>query len=223
MKPIGTLTEAALTAMRAPTTIQPSTKPESPANLPATMSDWAVKWLGLEPWHLEINHLSRVVEDFCGQCFRNRNPHAVILAGRSGSGKTHAMRGAHRWVNQARTLAAEKAFWKWPPITQWSSWPELIRPIVESQVPMREALQDATSADVLFLDDIGAESDKFKSAENVDALCQLLSRRERKWTMITTNFRPMQWDKQFDARVADRLMRNSIVCDLGCGSYATRP
>jgi len=87
---------------------------------------------------------------------------------------------------------------------------------------MADAMQDSMQADILFLDDIGAESDKYKSAENVDALCQLLSRRERKWTLVTTNFRTEQWDQQFDARVADRLMRNSIVCDLECGSYATR-
>jgi DNA replication protein DnaC len=197
-------------------------QPEQPEGLPEIGKQWSEKWLALEMWNPEICRLSDVVEDFCRQAFRNHMPHPVVLAGQSGTGKTFAMRGAHKWIKRARILAAERNHWTWPPIIQWTNWPQLIRPVVEGQTSMADALQDSMQADILFLDDIGAESDKYKSAENVDALCQLLSKREKKWTLITTNFRTEQWDQQFDARVADRLMRNSIVCDLECGSYATR-
>jgi hypothetical protein len=187
------------------------------------MSDWAKKWLTLEPWHPDIIRMSRVVEGFCSQAFRNKGPHIVVLAGPSGNGKTHAMRRAHYWITQSRILAAEEGHWKRPAIVQWTDWPHVMRCVVEGEMHMAEGLYDSMGVDILFLDDIGAESDKFRSGENVDALCQLLSRRERKWTLISTNFRPMQWDEHFDARVADRLCRsNATICDMECGSYSNR-
>ena len=87
---------------------------------------------------------------------------------------------------------------------------------------MSSILQDTISADVLFLDDIGAETEKYKTGESVDALCQVLSRREDKWTMITTNIDPMNWSQRFDVRVADRLNRHSAIIAMKCGSYAMK-
>ena len=88
---------------------------------------------------------------------------------------------------------------------------------------MADALHWPMDADVLFLDDIGSESDKYRSGETIDALCQVLGRRENKWTIVTTNYLIEEWPTAFDARVSDRLFRNSIICDLRhSGSYAMR-
>lgn len=135
------------------------------------------------------------------------------------------MRGAHRFARAAYATAAELAYWAWPPSVQWEQWPERSRAIVEGGkgVHMAEEIADAIDAGLLFLDDIGAESDKFRSGETIDALCQLLSRRENKWTLVTTNYMLEEWPARFDARVADRLWRNSLVCDLSdATSFATR-
>ena len=177
----------------------------------------------MERWNQEIPKVEEMVTRYCGRFFRNLGPHLLVLAGSSGCGKTRAMKGAHRWVNLARVTAAEEKYWDWPATVEWINWPQLIRDVVERDMRMYEAIEAPMNAGILFLDDVGAESDKYRSAENIDALCQLLSRREEKWTMLSTNFRPNMWAKQFDARVADRLLRGSVVCDIACGSFSTRP
>lgn len=218
-RPIAEIAKVALTATQALTTTRKKTRPESSGGSPKIGNSWTDKWLGLKPWHPEILRLSSSVGKFCRDWFRGEAPYVLVLAGPSGCGKTHAMKGANRWANHARVTAADLKYWRRPATIQWTQWPELIRAIVENSIPMADGLSDSIEADILFLDDIGAESDKFRSAETTDALCQLLSRRERKWTLLSTNFQPETWATKFDVRVSDRLLRNSVLCDINCGSY----
>jgi len=208
---------------RQPTPITPS-KQEGLRQ--STGPNWQQKWLKLELRDESTRKLAQAVESFCGRWFRNgAGTRVLVLAGRSGCGKTHAMKGAHRFARAAYATAAELAHWTWPPSVQWEQWPERARAIVEGGkgIHMWDELVDAIEADLLFLDDVGAESDKYRSGETVDAMCQLLSRRERKWTLVSTNFMPEEWLTRFDGRVADRLWRNSLVCDLtDATSYSTR-
>jgi DNA replication protein DnaC len=80
-------------------------------------------------------------------------------------------------------------------------------------------LGDMFEVDLLVIDDIGAEHDPSKSG--VNKLCQILSRRETKFTVITSNISPAHWPERFDTRIADRLLRNSEVIELwSVPSYA---
>ena len=100
---------------------------------------------------------------------------------------------------------------KWPnhPSAIFLQWPELA---VEFAAKNFSAVQDANSSDLLVLDDIGADNDPWSVAR--DMLCQILSRRERKFTVVTTNIQMQDWAEKFDVRINDRLMRNSIIVDL---------
>lgn len=227
-KTAANLVQGALTETLARRTISPSTSGCASESSPSKPGSWAQKWLALDLWNPATEQMAVDVEQFCARWFRNKAgcDRVLVLAGHSGCGKTHAMRGALRFADAARVAAAELALWKWPPGTMWENWAVLSRQIVEGGkgIHMHELLADAIETDTLFLDDVGSESDKFRSGETIDALCQLLSRRERKWTMITTNVIPREWPKQFDARVADRLWRNSVVCDLSDSpTFASRP
>jgi hypothetical protein len=51
--------------------------------------------------------------------------------------------------------------------------------------------------------------DPYKSGLPAVLLAMLLSARERKWTMMTTNIAPEGWAARWDKRVEDRLYRNS--------------
>lgn len=73
-------------------------------------------------------------------------------------------------------------------------------------------MEDLYGYDFLALDDIGAENDDFKVA--TDKLCMVLTRREKKHTLITTNISMDAWAQRFDARVEDRLLRNAEVVDM---------
>lgn len=77
-------------------------------------------------------------------------------------------------------------------------------------------MDDLIGCSLVALDDIGAESDRFRSGLSLDRLTQVLTRRcdARIYTLITTNIMPIDWEGKFGARVADRLLRGSTVCDL---------
>jgi len=65
----------------------------------------------------------------------------------------------------------------------------------------------------LVIDELGGGHDP--SGVGVDKLCQILSRRENMWTLITTNITASAWESKFDRRVASRFFRNSVHVDLG--------
>jgi len=97
-------------------------------------------------------------------------------------------------------------------------WPEIVDAFKEN---CYDVVEDLIAADLLILDDIGAEHDP--SRNGASKLCQVLSRREYRFTLVTTNIRPDAWGSVFDARVADRLLRNSEVLTLfGLPSYAVK-
>jgi DNA replication protein DnaC len=79
-------------------------------------------------------------------------------------------------------------------------------------------LEDLFTTNTIALDDIGAEHGSPFVSEK---LCQVLSRRERLYTVVTTNIAPEHWPTKMELRVADRLMRNSVQIDLSeAESYA---
>jgi hypothetical protein len=67
------------------------------------------------------------------------------------------------------------------------------------------------------IDDLGTGTtgaDGEATAFAVQKMGELLDRRLRKWTVITTNFTRRQIAEQFDPRIASRLMRGgNVICD----------
>lgn len=142
----------------------------------------------------------------------------LVLVGDPNCAKTHTARALYRFCRAAGIAAYEKRGMPAVsvPSPRFMRWPELFH---GNPSWADAALEDAFSADPLFIDDIGAEHDP--SRIGVSFLCQILSRREWEHTLVTTNIQPEAWTERFDARVADRLMRYSNVIDLtGVESYA---
>lgn len=75
-----------------------------------------------------------------------------------------------------------------------------------------DLIDDTLNVPCLILDELGGGHDP--SRVGVDKLCQILSRRENRFTLITTNVLAEAWDKVFDRRVTSRLFRNSVHVDL---------
>lgn len=187
----------------------------------------------MELWSDDVLLIASACSRWAGRFFRNPVPgterwqegddrRLLVISGQTGCGKTMAMRGLSRFVSAARVPAAERGYWAWPPNVWWCNWPPTAKSIQDRVVSTCAAIRDAVEADVLFLDDIGAESDKYRSGEATDALCQLLSRRENLWTVVTTNIARESWAEKFDVRVSDRLQRRSQVVEVKCGSYSLR-
>lgn len=173
---------------------------------------WQKKWLKLDVVDPAIQKLADEAESFCGRWFNNNSQKSLlVIVGEFGSGKTHTAKAIFRFCNAAATLAFDSEKWghKQIPDAIYISWPEAAGAFSEKQYGI---MDDAYESDLCVIDDIGAENDPWKVC--TDKLCQILSRREKKFTVVTTNIEPSNWSEKFDGRVNDRLLRNSVVVDI---------
>lgn len=181
-------------------------------------SDWQQKWIGLDITSPVLQEVANAAQSFCARWIGHNNRQSLlVLVGASGTGKTHVAKRIYRFCSAARMNAAETGFWgPRVPTTFYQSWPEAVTEFGNKQFGVME---DLLQSDLLVLDDIGAEDDPWNVGK--DKLCQILSRREKRFTVVTTNIDPKFWAKRFDARIEDRLLRNSIVKMMtGVTSYA---
>jgi DNA replication protein DnaC len=174
---------------------------------------WQTKWLALDVrGHCQLQELADQAEKFCGRWAKN-NPakSLLVIVGEVRTGKSHVAKKIFRFCHTAAFTAFESQCWgtRAIPSSLFLPWPEVVSALVEKN---RSIMDDAFQTDLLILDDVGADNDPWKIGG--DSLCQILSRRENKFTVITTNIQPAQWVERFDQRVADRLLRNSVVVDL---------
>jgi DNA replication protein DnaC len=103
-------------------------------------------------------------------------------------------------------------FWTHPLIVQSIEFPRFVRDV---EAGNQDWFDDVCNADIVFIDDIGAEEDRFRSGTPTRILGDLLGALEPKFTFITTNIAPAKWSERWDGRVEDRLLRrNATVCNL---------
>jgi len=79
-------------------------------------------------------------------------------------------------------------------------------------------MDDVGAANMVFVDDIGTETDKFRTGIPAQRLCQLLDRCEFKWLWLTTNKKPRDWAQTWDKRVEDRLLGGEVL-DMDAPSW----
>lgn len=159
-----------------------------------------------EIWHFWYDLSKEFVTPGCLKVGR-----LLVIYGENGTGKTHCAQAVCRWarrssiqymaqVNHISLLSANTRFW---------SWPELLD---EFKNGNWDIVQDLNECALLVLDELGGGHDP--SGVGTDKLCQILSRRESKWTIVTTNIIPSGWEEKFDRRITSRLFRNSVIVDL---------
>jgi DNA replication protein DnaC len=182
------------------------------------MSKWNDKWLRLDCYHPSLNALAVSVERFCSRWVYNHRPMLLlVLAGDSGTGKTHSAKAIHRFATAASMSAYDLGHWRnGPPDVSYCAWAEFID--AESSMWERQLIETSMA----ILDDVGSESDRYRSGASVDRLCRILSARDGKSTVITTNLGVEEWAAR-DKRVADRLLRGSDYVKIeGVQSWALR-
>lgn len=153
------------------------------------------------------------VENWCAAVRANdRTSPLLVLAGVFGCGKSEVLRRAHAFI-KAIYMDVWPGAWSGPISTAFVEFPRFVEQVAEKKND--EYFEDVADADVAFIDDIGAEEDRFRSGIPARILGDLLGARERKFTLLTTNVEPGSWSQRWDPRVDDRLIRrNAVTCNL---------
>lgn len=138
-------------------------------------------------------------------------PKIFILSGPVGTGKSHIANRVHRWVRAVRFAAWRPKGWVRPPTIEFYEWAQIVT-LKEEEFRMWLKLMDET--DLMFLEDVGAEVDRFKTSEPTERFRQVLNDFRSKWLFVTTNVYPEQWGDRWDIRVQDRLMRGATSVTL---------
>lgn len=144
----------------------------------------------------------------------------VIASSEPGNGKTHSAQAVVTYFENVAIDCHMRGWWPQHrdavPTGLFIQWPELFK------LHNKPVWDEILAADLLALDDIGAEVDQFRSGAPTEALRQALEKREGMFTIVTTNILPKQWASRWDARVEDRLLRRADRIVLTTPSYARR-
>lgn len=151
-----------------------------------------------------------------------------MLCGESNCAKTHTAKAIFQACRSLALASFEAGGWDecgHVPSTTFTHWPGAVDEFKQRDNDGARAAKrlfdEMCECDLLVIDDIGADDDPFKIGAG--KLCQMLSRRESKFSAITTNIPVEQWASMLDTRIADRMFRNSEIVNLfGLESYALR-
>ena len=149
-----------------------------------------------------------------------KRPYWLGLVGTSGTGKTYLARQIFNYA--IRHIAKSYKIFGESEIYVGDCYATTADRLAEMWREQKSGRSDGLcSADLLFIDDIGTTADK--SGFITDAMYTLLSRRVGKWTILTSNLDFNGITEQFDARLADRMIRDgNIVVKMDCESYSRR-
>lgn len=134
----------------------------------------------------------------------------MVLAGPPGVGKTHALKAARRFLENHSVDLWHECFWRNPPSILWATWS---RVVALDKDEWEDWIYDLRRANIVILDDVGSEVDKYKTGEPAERLRVALDISEHRWMLMSTNLMPDQWATAFDRRVQSRL-QPAVVLDM---------
>ena len=175
--------------------------------MPPKSASWRAKYLSLdEGHHDQVGVLAKTAEGFMNRMLRDLRDRGtwLVISGQTGCGKSHVARKVARFWDLHKIEAWSNGWILGDhlPNAEFVTWP------IACEAPRdewKEWLQGIRCARVVLFDDVGSESDRFRSGEPAERLREALEATERKWVIITTNIKPCNWAARFDQRVADRL------------------
>lgn len=175
-----------------------------------------------ETHHPKFVALARWAEWFIKRASMNDRSkgHQLVICGSVGTGKSDVSRSVKRWFHSFSVDLWAERRWSHPPKLRLIEWSEVVENEHDSQ--FENAIYDIEEADIVILEDVGSESDRFKSGQNVSRLRRALSKCENKWLLVNTNFAKDKWPEKFDVRVADRLEAAHCLDMTGVPSYRSK-
>lgn len=153
--------------------------------------------------------MANAVEKFCADFYRNPvEGRLLMILGNSGTGKTHCSKAVFLWARHVCQSIAYKirSGSIFSPFILMRTWASFLDNLKNGNWNL---VEDFENADLLIIDDVGSGHDP--SRIGADKLCRIMSSREKKWTLITSNLTPSEFEEAFDRRVSSRMARNSTV------------
>lgn len=150
---------------------------------------------------------------------RGVEPHWCTLLGSSGTGKTYLAKQCHKKIRHLGLDLYQHKITKIPQqkTMRWFYWPKFVRRLRGGAFTLVDA---AVEADILFIDDLGAE---YKTDYIIGALTEICDQRLGKWTFITSNLRLDSIADVVDTRVASRIVRGeNIVAETSALDFVLR-
>lgn len=189
------------------------------------MTAWA-KFLKFDlregtPHQLQMEKLVTECALFCKRMRDGAKPYWLSLLGTSGAGKTYLAKRIFRWHRECGqfndTAEQQRGLPEVVYAREWCWWPEMAGLLKGNEG--YGWLHDVESATFTVFDEIGAELDK--SGHVTNRLSNALGSRVGKWTIITSNQSLGSIDRDLDARVASRMIRDgSVVVEVNVPDYA---
>lgn len=193
-----------------------SAKEQQTTPLPSKGSNkeaWARKWLKLKTGHPQLQRLEAAAFEFCcGYATRPARGSRLLIYGANGTGKSHTAKAIWHWANRIAMhipLVTDEGCGARLATCELFNWPEVVNCLKAGDWELVERMMPVN---LLILDDLGAEHDPSKMG--IEKLYLLLERREIKWTVITTNVPPAEWENRFEKRIASRFLRNFTIVAL---------
>lgn len=138
----------------------------------------------------------------------------LSYCGDSGTGKTFLAKKIRKAANKIPHMAVHEKLIN--PVI-FSFWPDLLSRLRDGEFWM---MDDLAEANLVVLDEIAVDHDP--SGFAADKLCQILSRRVGKWTLLTSNW-TLSKIQEIDPRISSRMVRDeSVVVACDTVDYATR-
>lgn len=143
-----------------------------------------------------------------------------VVCGPNGIGKTHMLKACYKFVRAHSVDLWANHLWSKPPRTSYFAWTTISK--AEDRESFASIMDEIQSSHAIFIDDIGADVDRFKSGMPNQQLTETLNAVDNRWLMITTNIPKPSWETMFGPRNADRLYKSTYFDGRGIPSYRSQ-